>query len=122
VTLNLRAALLALSGKKDTNRLRPLPAGWELELLEHLTFGRLAVRFTAHDAPGLLAEITQFLSDVDADVQSANVRSEGSLAVDDFVIACSTPSSSEHLRSLAKLPSRNARTYWSEWSIEDSNQ
>jgi UTP:GlnB (protein PII) uridylyltransferase len=122
VTLNLRAALLAQSRNNDTNMARPLPAGWELELLEHLTFGRLAVRFTAHDAPGLLAEITQFLSDVGTDVQSAHVRSEGSLAVDDFVLTCSTPSSSEHLRSLAKLPSRNARTYWSEWSIEDSNQ
>jgi UTP:GlnB (protein PII) uridylyltransferase len=82
----------------------------------------LAVRFIAHDAPGLLADITQFLSDVGADVQSASVRSEVGLAVDDFVITCSALSVSEHLRSLTKLPSRNDRTYWSEWSIEESSQ
>jgi UTP:GlnB (protein PII) uridylyltransferase len=122
ITLNLRAALLAPAREGDAPALRSLPSGWTLELLEDLAGGRVAMRFSAPDAPGLLADITQLLSDLGADVRSASVRSEGGIAIDDFVLTCTTPSAADHLRSLANqgLTTSTSRSYWSEWSIEDS--
>jgi UTP:GlnB (protein PII) uridylyltransferase len=124
ITLNLRAALLASTSEGHATSQQSLPSGWTLELLEDLTGGRVAMRFSAPDAPGLLADITQFLSDLGADVRSASVRSENGLAIDDFVLTCSAPSAADHLRSLANQGSATSasRTYWSEWSIEESIQ
>jgi UTP:GlnB (protein PII) uridylyltransferase len=123
ITLNLRAALLSSTTHDDSPMQGSLPNGWTLELLEDLTVGRVAMRFTAPDAPGLLADITQFLSDVGADVRSADVRSEDGIAIDDFVLTCTAPAAADHLRSLVNhgLATSAARSYWSEWSIEDSS-
>jgi UTP:GlnB (protein PII) uridylyltransferase len=123
ITLGLRAALLASAPELPSSTPPSvLPNGWTLELLEDLSGGRIAVRFRAPDAPGLLAEITQLLSDLGADVRSATVHSEDGFAVDDFVLTCEAPSASDQLRSLVTYKSATAasRTFWSEWSIEDS--
>lgn len=99
ITLALRSALLA--EPSGTGSVQELPAGGSIERLDALSGGRTSVRFRAPDAPGLLADLTSFLSGLGADVESAIVRSEGSDGVDDFVLAFADPSGLQRLEALA---------------------
>ncbi len=99
ITLAVRAALLKDDpfDKKIAAKLR------EDCKVETVTVNenQVHVRFRAPDVPGLLSEITTFLSASGADIHSSHVRTNHGVAVDDFIITFAESADFDRLRAVA---------------------